>query len=111
MPKEPLMKANCRRSAITLVELLVVVAIIGMLVAILLPAVFEARETARRMKCQNNLKHIGLALQQFHDVHGAFPPAHTQDHTQILPDNYDQPHAQDNWFYISWMARILPHIE
>lgn len=104
---------NGSRRAFTLVELLVVIAIIGLLVGLLLPAVQAVREAARRSQCTNNLKQMGLALQQYHDVRQMFPAAYGGDITlsgtisgvQYPDDNRNGPSG------FAWGSLILPFLE
>lgn len=90
--------------AFTLVELLVVLAIIGILVALLLPAVQSAREAAMLVQCKNHLKSIGLAVIQHHDSLQAFPPAR-------LRARYDYGDQACESTQVSWFARIMPYLE
>lgn len=89
-----------KQQGFTLIELLVVIAVIGVLVALLLPAVQQAREAARRTQCKNNLKQMGIALHGYHDSHRTLPPGYLY---RIGPEG--------NGAGFGWGAMLLPHFD
>jgi prepilin-type N-terminal cleavage/methylation domain-containing protein/prepilin-type processing-associated H-X9-DG protein len=92
------MKLIIRKRGFTIIELLIVIAIIAILIALFLPAVQKVRAAACTVQCQNNLKQIGIALLHYHDVEHHFPTG--------LQNDTNQP-----YWYLSWMARLLPYMD
>lgn len=86
-----------KRAGFSVLEVLVVIGVIGLLLGLILPAVQQARDSALRLSCSNNLKQVGLALHAVHDSHGQFPP--------LSPSSGSDPNA-----CLGWMALILPEL-
>ncbi|MEO1527087.1 MAG: DUF1559 domain-containing protein [Planctomycetota bacterium] len=95
-----------KRNGFTLIELLVVIAIIGIMVGLLLPAVQSAREAARRMQCQNNLKQLALATHNFESTYKEFPPGLTTFQFRPNPSG-----SVVNWYGNTMFAYLLPFVE
>jgi prepilin-type N-terminal cleavage/methylation domain-containing protein/prepilin-type processing-associated H-X9-DG protein len=91
-----------KKPGFTLVELLVVITIIGILIALLLPAVQAAREAARRMQCGNNMKQVDLAIQLYYEAMGNYP---------LGCVGYQSSGISGSWVTVTWMRSILPYLE
>ncbi len=92
-----------RRSGFTLIELLVVIAIIAILISLLLPAVQQAREVARRTQCKRNLMQLSLALHNYMMAHQVLPPGCVNPTGPVL--------AEEKGYHMGWIVQILPYIE
>lgn len=100
MPVRSMSVRLARRAGFTLIELLVSIAIVGVLAALLVPAVQSSREAARRTICKNQLRQLGLALHMYHEVHRCFPPG-----SYVMGPSFPM---QSGW---GWGAMALPYIE
>jgi prepilin-type N-terminal cleavage/methylation domain-containing protein/prepilin-type processing-associated H-X9-DG protein len=102
---------NFQRKGVTLVEILIVLTIVGALVALLLPAIQAARESARRVHCQNNMRQSAIAIQLFENSRKRLPSLYNgsfefQGSTKVFPEKY-----WDEYHFHSWQTALLPHLE
>lgn len=102
-PAKPFSERNHSRGGFTLIELLVTMSIMAVLIALLLPAVMQCRESARRSQCMNNLKQIGLAIYNYESAHNVFPPGSVNPTGPIR--------SEPQGYHLSWMVQLLPHLD
>lgn len=95
-----------RRRAFTIFEVLIVIMVVGLVLSLLLPAMLDARESARRIQCQNNLKQISLALHNYHDMHSVFPPGYIA--RNVTPTDPAVDEAGPGW---AWSVMLLPFLD
>ena len=107
------MQQTIRRDGFTLVELLVVIAVIGILIALLLPAVQMVRGAARRTQCANRMRQIGIAIHSFHDVEKRFPVNQIGPGPSVSGFSAVQtgPGTDCGEGYYSWLVRVMPFME
>lgn len=96
-------RIRMKRRGFSLLELLAVIAVIGLLIALLVPAVQQVRETARKTQCRNNLRQMGLALEGYHDLFRTYPPAAIRN-AGDENNGRDRPRS-------TWTISLLPHLE
>ena len=99
----PGMRKRTGRTAFTVVDLIATMMIIGVLIALLLPSIQQAREAARKMQCQNNLRQIGLALNNYHDAFETLPPGVVNQTGPIR--------AKESGYHMGWLVQILPQLD
>lgn len=98
------LRMKTQKTGFTLIELLVVIAIIAILIALLLPAVQQAREAARRTQCRNNLRQLGIALHNYHDVYSCFPPF-------FIHRSGGSGRIADSDKGANWLVFLLPYVD
>lgn len=96
-------RRHARSAGFTAIELTIAVGVIAVLVALLLPAVQQARENARKCQCRNNLMNIGFALQSYSHTFGRLPPGSVNDTAPVL--------SRVEGYHMSWIAQLLPYLD
>lgn len=101
--ERPIAERKLPRGGFTLIEMLVTMSIIAVLIALLLPAVMQCREAARRTQCMNNLKQMGLAIYNYESAHNVFPPGCVNPTGPIR--------SEVTGYHMSWMVQLLPYLD